>query len=212
VAAIRQHATATSDATRDELAAAVQAIDAADSADLRRKLATQFAADAMPTYRERPAESYHHLAAMVARRLHDGHDALLAGRGAVLLHGLNATETVVTAHELEMERELRAMLDLCGRMEPQIAREADLLALNNADKAVESDSLSPEEKALALLVSHSEWSDAKIAKTVGVSRTSLYRWTKFKQARETMKNGRSSAAPRGVRDQRTGKIDAIDDE
>ena len=40
----------------------------------------------------------------------------------------------------------------------------------------ENGCLSKEEKALAALVGHPEWSDAQIAEHVGCSRTSLYRW------------------------------------
>lgn len=54
------------------------------------------------------------------------------------------------------------------------------------------DSLTKEEKALATLVAHPEWNDAKIAEHVGCSRISLYRWDRFKAAREALESGRPS--------------------
>lgn len=57
------------------------------------------------------------------------------------------------------------------------------------DSAVD-DHLSGEAKALATLVQHPEWSDKDIADHVGCSRASLYRWTKYRAAREALKAGR----------------------
>ena len=52
------------------------------------------------------------------------------------------------------------------------------------------DSLSLEEKALATLVAHPEWSDKKIATHVGCNRTSLYRWDRYLAARAALESGR----------------------
>ena len=55
------------------------------------------------------------------------------------------------------------------------------------------DSLGKEQKALAVLVSHPEWSDTKIADLAGCHRTSLYRWPKYVAAREALETGRQNA-------------------
>ncbi|NLS94146.1 MAG: hypothetical protein GXX96_18455 [Planctomycetaceae bacterium] len=53
-----------------------------------------------------------------------------------------------------------------------------------------SSDLSAEERALATLVAHPDWSDAEIARHVPCSRGSLYRWSKYRLARETLQTGR----------------------
>jgi hypothetical protein len=45
-------------------------------------------------------------------------------------------------------------------------------------------SFTKEDLALALLSQHPDWSDTKIAETLGCARTSLYRWNKYTAARE----------------------------
>jgi len=52
--------------------------------------------------------------------------------------------------------------------------------------------LSAQAKALAILVEHPEWTDTRIAKAVPCSRTTLYRWPRFREARAAMKVGRAS--------------------
>lgn len=52
------------------------------------------------------------------------------------------------------------------------------------------DSLSQEEKALAALVAHPEWTDTAIAEHAGCGRTSLYRWPRYVAAREALETGR----------------------
>jgi hypothetical protein len=78
--------------------------------------------------------------------------------------------------------------------------------------AERGDDLTGEEKALALLVAHPEWTDAKIAEKAGVSRTTLYKpnWTRYQAAREALRRGRGSL-PRGTKDGETGDIEAWDD-
>jgi hypothetical protein len=49
------------------------------------------------------------------------------------------------------------------------------------------DLLTNEEKAIALAVKHPEWTDTRIAKHLGVSRTSVYRWERFKDARRKLR-------------------------
>lgn len=72
------------------------------------------------------------------------------------------------------------------------------------------DALTGEAKALALLVQHSDWSDTKIAKTVGVNRTTLYDWPKFKKAKEALKQGKTSL-PKGSKKGETGNVEAWED-
>jgi len=63
----------------------------------------------------------------------------------------------------------------------------------------DSEELTGEAKALALLVQHPEWSNVKIAKEVPCSRTTLYTWQKFVAAREALSQGRRQM-PRGTKD------------
>ena len=81
------------------------------------------------------------------------------------------------------------------------------------DKAKDDDDLTGEERALALLVAHPEWTDAHIAEKAGVSRTTLYKpnWTRYQAAREALKQGRGSL-PRGTKDGETGDVEAWDDD
>ena len=67
--------------------------------------------------------------------------------------------------------------------------EADRGSLSAADTAGQT-SLRGEEKALAVLVSHPEWTDKKIAEHVGCHRTSLYRWGRYTAAREAQQSAR----------------------
>ena len=55
-----------------------------------------------------------------------------------------------------------------------------------------TDTLTGEAKALAVLVQHPEWNDKQIAEAAGCSRTSLYRWGKFKAAREVLRSRRTT--------------------
>ena len=56
-----------------------------------------------------------------------------------------------------------------------------------------------EERALATLVAHPDWTVTKIAKVVGVSRTTVYGWPKFMAAVKVRESGRADL-PRGSRD------------
>ena len=66
---------------------------------------------------------------------------------------------------------------------------ADSGSQSAADTAGQT-SLRGEEKALAVLVSHPEWTDKKIAEHVGCHRTSLYRWGRYTAAREAQQSAR----------------------
>ncbi len=64
-------------------------------------------------------------------------------------------------------------------------------------------SLGGEERALAILVKHPDWTDTQIADAAGVSRTSLYRMTRYTQARRvTAEHGRRTRGQR--QDAQTG--------
>ncbi len=56
----------------------------------------------------------------------------------------------------------------------------------------EGETVSMEAMALATLADHPEWSDTQIAKAVGCSRTSLYRWPKFVKSQEILKAGKDT--------------------
>ena len=71
--------------------------------------------------------------------------------------------------------------------------------------------LTPEETALALLVKHPDWTDTQIAQTVPCNRRTLYKWERYRQAREALKSGRAST-PTGSKDSETGSVEAWDDE
>ena len=51
--------------------------------------------------------------------------------------------------------------------------------------------LSAEARALAMLSMHPGWTDTKIAREVGVARTTLYDWPRYKNARALLKAGKN---------------------
>lgn len=67
--------------------------------------------------------------------------------------------------------------------------------------------LKQEERALALLVAHPEWSVKDITDAVPCHRTSVYRWRRFMAAREALESGRYGM-PRGSKDAETGSLEA----
>jgi hypothetical protein len=77
----------------------------------------------------------------------------------------------------------------CWLQEPEDEAEKPVLVLFTADSdpyaGVEKEAL-----ALAWLQMHPEWSDEQIAARVGISRTSIYRFEKYKAARSVLKEGR----------------------
>ncbi|MGD0786128.1 MAG: hypothetical protein ABR969_09995 [Sedimentisphaerales bacterium] len=81
---------------------------------------------------------------------------------------------------------------------------------SKAGETKKRNNLTGEALALAMLVQHPDWSDTKIAKAVGVSRTTLYDWPKFKKAKEALKQGKNDI-PRGSKNGETGDIEAWDD-
>jgi hypothetical protein len=78
---------------------------------------------------------------------------------------------------------------------------------NKAGETQRADGLTGEALALAMLVEHPDWSDTKIAKAVGVNRTTLYDWPNFKKAKEALKQGKKEL-PRGSKNGETGDMEA----
>jgi len=84
------------------------------------------------------------------------------------------------------------------------------LAKGTGPNAAPQDStskLSPRSAALILLKEHPDWTDTRITKKAGVSRTSVYRWPEYKKLRELQRDQRS--LPHGSKNKNTGKIEAI---
>lgn len=61
--------------------------------------------------------------------------------------------------------------------------------------------------AVSLLMQHPDWTDTQIASEVGVARTTLYDWPKFKTAKAALKSGRKEF-PKGCKDSE-GNIEAF---
>jgi hypothetical protein len=71
--------------------------------------------------------------------------------------------------------------------------------------------LDPQAHALALLVQHPDWTNTQIAKAVGVNRTTLYDWPRFKAARAAYKRANKDRLPRGCKSQ-DRDVEAWDDD
>jgi DNA-binding transcriptional regulator YiaG len=96
----------------------------------------------------------------------------------------------------------KAILDEAEAIEqPETAR---------SDDAEKKNEPTGEPLALAMLVKHPDWSDTKIAKYIGVSRTTLYDWPNFKKAKDALKQGKTDL-PRGSKNAETGDIEAWED-
>ena len=81
---------------------------------------------------------------------------------------------------------------------------------SSGDKAGDTqrtNGLTGEALALAMLVEHPDWPDTKIAKAVGVYRTTLYDWPNFKKAKEALKQDKKEL-PRGSKNGETGDMEA----
>ena len=68
--------------------------------------------------------------------------------------------------------------------------EIEVINLNKAGRASKAEKFPLGYKVLGFLANHPDWSDSEIAREVGCSRTSLYRFPKFKQARAIQRQGR----------------------
>jgi hypothetical protein len=81
---------------------------------------------------------------------------------------------------------------------------------DDARSADDAEKASLEARALAMLVDHPDWSDTRIADTLGCNRGSLYRLEKYKAARQQMKlDGTGSTAHGSKAD---GRLEAWDAE
>jgi hypothetical protein len=68
-----------------------------------------------------------------------------------------------------------------------------------------------EDRAVALLLKHPDWTNKRIAGELNCHPKSLSRFKRFKAARRAAASGRDDR-PRGWRDRETGHIEAWDDE
>ena len=73
-----------------------------------------------------------------------------------------------------------------------------------------ADTLPIDARALALLTKHPEWTTTQIAKELGISRQTLYKYPLFKQTRAVLKSNKNNM-PRGSKNGKTGNIDAWDE-
>jgi len=71
------------------------------------------------------------------------------------------------------------------------------------------DGIPGEARALAVLVEHPEWSDLRIAKEAGVNRTQLYRYPRYRAARQTVREAGRGAMPKGWKTA-AGDLDAYE--
>jgi len=97
----------------------------------------------------------------------------------------------------ECEIKLEETMDYLSAQETLLSS-LDLSALSSGNKSYhdsnEADSktenLSPEARAVAVLLEHPEWIDEKIAEAAGVNRTSLYRMPNFMSAKGAIKESK----------------------
>jgi hypothetical protein len=61
---------------------------------------------------------------------------------------------------------------------------------NRVREAPTNSAMRGEDRALALLVAHPDWTDVQIAKAADVRRTTLYDYPKYKAARASLKDGK----------------------
>ncbi len=114
---------------------------------------------------------------------------------------------------MHIEKPLSASYHTLGMLAAEAATEAGgdvVLPPPNASSEGQKTAMTKEARALAILTDHPEWSDADIAKAAGCSRTTLYRWERFRKAREILRTGRQ-LHPRGTKSAE-GDIEAWDEE
>ena len=99
-----------------------------------------------------------------------------------------------------------------------LARRGGELKADIIDKPLNSEADGPDDRtkltgealALATIVQYPEWTDIQVAKHIGYSRTSLYRWPRYREAKASLRASRADH-PRGTRDGETGSIEAWED-
>jgi hypothetical protein len=92
----------------------------------------------------------------------------------------------------------------------QLLALGELLEKPATPPASAAEPLGDEARALALLIQHPEWEVSRIAEEIGRPRTKLYKFPGFIAARKALREGRSSL-PRGVKDGKTGDLEAWDE-
>lgn len=122
---------------------------------------------------------------------------------------------VILAELLAEEDLLNGLLDLRGafeRVKERYETQTDTKLPDEAATTADSEAirnLKGEERALALLVSHPEWTNTEVAKAVPCNRTTLYKWKNYRKARKALEQSRQSM-PGGSKDAETGHIEAWD--
>jgi len=107
---------------------------------------------------------------------------------------------------------LRAAQRLPSELTPTLTRAASRqtatseAALNGGTAS----RIGQQEQAIALLLNDPSLTDSAIAERVGVHRSTLYRWKKYKQTRAAFKQIGKSAMARGQKD-KSGRVEAWDD-
>jgi hypothetical protein len=96
-------------------------------------------------------------------------------------------------------------VETAGQIEPEVKGEQ---SKGNKELDIQKgNGPTGEALALAMLVDHPDWSDTKIAKAIGVNRTTLYDWQNFKKAKEALKQGKNEF-PKGSKNGKTGNMQA----
>jgi len=102
------------------------------------------------------------------------------------------------------------------RFPPEAIRHLRLAAGEPKAKATKpeapppADGVADEEKALALLVAHPDWPETKIAGNVPCDHRTLYKWPRYRNARQALKAIRNDH-PHGSKDDKTGDVEAWDE-
>jgi hypothetical protein len=108
----------------------------------------------------------------------------------------------VAPSQYELERAVAAIID--GALD----QAALIESIKGGDCQSKTVDLDPEARALAMLSMHPGWTDTKIAREVGVARTTLYDWPRYKNARALLKAGKNDR-PRAPK---SAKRSAVDDD
>lgn len=99
-------------------------------------------------------------------------------------------EESIAGHQAVIDGVLRIDHGSCWLQEPDDEAVKPILVQFTSDSdpyaGIEKEAL-----ALAWLTMHPEWTDEQIAVKIGISRTSLYRFERFKDARALLKEGRA---------------------
>ena len=104
-------------------------------------------------------------------------------------------------------RNLRDFRDMVENAIDELQRKQQTETKKKDGGVQKEDKPTGEALALAMLVEHPDWPDTKIAKAVGVNRTTLYDWPNFKKAKEALKQGKKEF-PKGSKNGETGNVEA----